>query len=133
MRHLLTAPLNKLALCLVFLYGLLVVLGMIKSPTHSPLVLTEAQFTDPSPAGMKIVPASCASSPNYYHGSLNATTDNLGYILTPGVSEFGGYARDTSAYFCVSNSSGNTYFIPAKTQSEVNSFKVAPPPGVQAW
>lgn len=51
------------ALAVLFLVGLLVVLG--GSPDRPGFASSEVQFTDASVSGLAIVPASCASSPHY--------------------------------------------------------------------
>jgi hypothetical protein len=92
-------------------------------------VSSELQFTDPSMSGLGIMPASCSSNPSYFHSALPATADGMGYSLAPGYSEYGVYRN--GVYVCVtSNTSGNTYFIPANTAQEMINFVDSSPPGV---
>ncbi|HUO50309.1 MAG TPA: hypothetical protein VMU25_01970 [Candidatus Paceibacterota bacterium] len=94
----------------------------------------EVDFADTSKnSGLEIVPASCASSPSYYHASLQASGDGRGYVLGPGQIEYGAYDSYTGQYVCASNTSGYNVFIPGNTASEINYFSAYPPPGVTAW
>lgn len=92
---------------------------------------SEVYFTDTSPGGLAIMPASCASSPSYYHYAL--TVQGAGYSIATGLSEYGAYKH--GVYVCVTNTSGSTYFIPANSATELNSFKARSTviPGLQSW
>lgn len=96
-----------------------------------PFTSAEVHFYDPSTHGLKIMPASCASSASWYHSALTATGDGYGYKIANGVTEAGGLFA--GVYVCVTNASGNTVFVPAKTANEINQFKAHPPTGVSAW
>lgn len=104
-------------------------------PNASP----EVRFADFLMPGVGIVPASCASYP-HYPGECDAppptdscptgatvTTDTYGYsINNAGIRK----VNKNSILFCVTNSSAGTYFIPAKTSGETQSFQDHPPSGV---
>lgn len=102
--------------CLVLIFGLY---GAVQSKVGFASV--ELKFTDPSTSGLAIMPASCASSPAYYHGGLSSPWDGRGYLSYSGTSEYGAYKH--GVYICVTNYSGNAYYIPANTAAEMNSFK----------
>ena len=93
----------------------------------------EVRFTDPSENGLAIMPASCASSPAYFHTHLGSTTDPTGYGLlsATGQTEYG--ATHLGISLCVTNASGASYFIPAKTAEEMQAFYNATIPGIQSW
>ncbi|HWO07159.1 MAG TPA: hypothetical protein VNM40_01090 [Candidatus Paceibacterota bacterium] len=104
-------------------------------------VSSELQFTDPSPAGLHIMPASCASDPTYNHLNLPQTSDGGGYYVNTGVVE-GGLTKDFDPsarldikYVCVTNNTGSTYFIPATTKAELQTFinLGSSVPNLQVW
>jgi hypothetical protein len=102
------------------------VVAAIASLFHgrSALRSPELGFSDPSKdSGLQIVPASCASG-------VNAPTspDGNGYIIYSGASDQWVYKNGYD--YCVTNSSGNTYFLPALTASEMSYFFTYLPPGV---
>ncbi len=90
----------------------------------------EVTFTDTSEQGMQIMPASCFSSAAYYHTDLPVVAGGYGYFLGPGFSEAGAWAPYAGMYICMSNTSGNSYFIPALSAYELNMFKSYKPSGV---
>ena len=79
----------------------------------------EVKFTDASKSGLAIVPASGASFPYCYY-SLGTSGDGGGFNLLANISNY--YVSAAGLTFCVSNSSGNEYFIPARTTAELQSF-----------
>lgn len=81
----------------------------------------EASFTDFSRGGLKILPASCASSPIYYHGYLLMTSDTYGYVSDSNGKEDG--VTKFSTPVCVTNETGHNYFVPTKSLEELTSFK----------
>jgi hypothetical protein len=78
----------------------------------------EAKFTDLSPRGIEIVPASGASDPCPY--LLNSTQDRGGFILVPSTNN--STVNDALVAFCVNDSGQSIYFIPLRTHSELQSF-----------
>lgn len=104
---------------------------------RAKFVSSEVYFSDVSPRGMQILPASCSSSPSSYHGNLTATSDGKGYTSSSGQTEYGATKAFgfQSYYVCVTNSSGASYFVPANTAAELQSFinKGSSIPGVQIW
>lgn len=104
-----------LAVCLAALVGLD---GFVPAP-HGGMSSPEVTFSDPSPSGLHIMPASCAS--NYYHTSLPLNPDGLSYVSRTPQTENGADKFSTSV--CVTNTNGNTFFVPAKTAAEFLSFK----------
>ena len=93
-------------------------------PAAKSVKSVEVSFTDASKSGLEIMPASCASGVPPYSG------DNKGYVISPGASN--NEINSNGDYFCVSNTSGNTYYIPANTKAEIDAFlnKAASLPGV---
>ena len=119
----------SISIFLAILFFVIATAPVMRPPEAS----SETNFVERSTGGLSIVPASCASSPQYYHGALPVTGDTLGFVTTSGESEYGAYSSLAGVYVCVTNSSGAQYFIPANNLSELNSFKAAPPSGVSAW
>ncbi len=125
---------SGLVLMLIFFTAVLFVINFyvsVVSPAR--FVSAEVQFTDHSVSGMQLTPASCASSPSYYHSLLSATTDGKGYVIHGQQLEGGVYATYLGAYVCIENTSpaGYSYFVPALTASEYNIFKSVHP--VATW
>ncbi len=102
---------------------------------------SELAFADGSKKGFGILPASCPSDPhlsgnctcNTSVTALSLNADNESYRLNAlqvkrRISRF-------NAYFCVENSTGSAYYIPAKTQAELDAFRAAAPNinGVDVW
>lgn len=116
-------------LCTVFV---LLSLAM-RSPERSPVASAETNFAETSEHGASIMPASCASSPNYYHYHAYTSADNRGFVAYTGEVEFGASLAGSTSFLCFSNSSGATYYIPANTIAEVNAFKAASLSGVTKW
>jgi hypothetical protein len=102
---------KKYVLVLALLGAL--ILAYVLVPRAAPVKSVEVSFTDTSAGGMEIVPASCASAPPPGSG------DGHGYQV-PTVS--GAEIYNQYSYFCITNTSGNTYFVPANTAAEINSF-----------
>jgi len=98
-------------------------------------VSPEVSFTDTSASGLSIVPASCASDPSWFHGNLETSPDGLGYSSQTGEVEYGftKVISGVTVSTCVTNVTGNKYFVPAYTQAEVNAFKAARIPNLQVW
>jgi hypothetical protein len=119
-----------IAMCLVAV--LLILMLTYAAPRH-PVSSAETDFTDKTAHGLTLMPASCASYVAYYHGVLTGTADGGGYITSTAAGEYGAYAPSLGTYICVSNTSGQQYFIPTHTQNEYNYFRSYPPPGVSAW
>ncbi len=94
----------------------------------------EVDFIEESSKGLAIVPASCASSPGYFHADLVLTSDQKGYISYSGQSEYGRYTY-RGEYICITNSTGYTYFVPSYTAAELTAFKnrAASIPGLSVW
>ncbi len=87
-------------------------------------VSPEAKFSDASPSGLFIVPASCPSSPHFINECTCPTA-----IETPWQAEglllysaATGYITQQANSICVTHNSGNHYFIPANTTGELQSF-----------
>jgi hypothetical protein len=133
MSHLRTANLTKLALWLLVLSATLLLLDQVSLSSRKQVSYLEAKFTDASPYGLQIMPASCASNPADFHGFLASSPDGRGYILPPGAGEDGAYAPFAGMYVCANNTTANTFFIPANTAAELQSFKNYPPYGVRAY
>ncbi len=125
-----------------FLAALFLMLAVLPSASRrAPLSSSETRFVEKSEHGLNIMPASCASSPAYYHADLAATADSKGFVSSSVAGEYGagttfGAPLCTcgadgctpvgcvqSTYVCVTNTTGNTYFIPAKTAAELQAFK----------
>lgn len=110
--------------------------GVQKPSGH---VSPEVGFTDPSPSGLAILPASGASNPcpevlNYYDNSGNGFYGS-GYKLPNQVSQalvsnvYNANGQNSSAgsgsqtvQFCVSNGGQYYYFVPASTTIEIGDF-----------
>jgi hypothetical protein len=122
----------------------LIALYVTTLPHRSALSSVEVNFIEKSAQGLGIVPASCASSPSYYHYNLTLTADNHGVKSQPGeTADYGYFANygetrtDTVCdkngcqqvttpvyrYICVNNSSANSFFIPGHTINELESFR----------
>ena len=94
---------------------------------------SETRFSEASVHGLNIIPASCASDATQYHQSMSLTTDGHGFISPPNTTENGGNIPNNTIsdgkggylqanmYVCITNSSANTYFIPANTVAELQS------------
>ncbi len=99
--------------------------------TRATVRSVEVSFTDSSKSGMQIVPASCASAPPADTGDANGT----GYKIPSGTSNAKivdpegatGTMVSVVEYFCVTNSGGPTYFLPAHTNTEIKFFLNAVP------
>ena len=78
----------------------------------------EAKFTDRSPHGIAIVPASGASDP--CPNTLGVSGDGGGFNLVPNTYNARVYAQLLN--FCIISTSTYTYFLPARTQAELQSF-----------
>lgn len=78
-------------------------------------VSSEIHFADPTTGGLQIMPASCASA------APSAAANGYGYWLSPGA--VGQSVIRNGVQFCISNNSGNTYFIPAASAYEMNLFR----------
>ncbi len=110
--------LNLLAIALF----LVIVTISFETLSNNTFTSQEVHFTDMSQSGMKILPASCASSPVYYHGYLFQTAPNHeGYKTLHNDQEQG--ITKFSIPVCVTNRTGQTYFVPAMTIDELNAFK----------
>ena len=107
-------------LILVSLIASLAILSFFNVPASRPgFVSSEVKFTDSSPGGLQIVPASCASG--IYHTALPPNPDGLSYVTRSPEVEYGADKFLTSV--CVTNNTGVTYFVPANTAAEFQSFK----------
>ena len=78
---------------------------------------SEARFADRSIGGLYIVPASCPSAPPPIT-ETNGSGAAIGYVIPSGISG----AEIPIANFCVTNSSGNSYFLPVNTGDQTQSF-----------
>ena len=87
-----------------------------------PFTSAEVHFTDLAKTGLEIVPASCPSGPPSVT-AYNGSSLPEGYELTPGT--YYAFIGRWDQGFCISNTSGNTYFIPVNTQSEIDTFQGA--------
>jgi hypothetical protein len=126
---------SSLVLLLLFFTAMLFVLNFAFSTLYTArFVSSEVQFSDFSTSGLELTPASCASSPSYYHTLLTPTTDGRGYITNSVTTDFGRLAPYLGIYICVTNTSNpaRSYFVPANTAAEYNAFKANPPTGVIA-
>lgn len=128
-----TYSLEQLVIWLALFVGVFFFIGIFDLAPRVAFDSHEVRFTDASKSGLHIMPASCSSSPNYYHTFLTLTDDDKGLISATGETEYG--ATMQGIHVCVTNSSGASYFIPANTAAEVNSFKNRSTsiPGVQSW
>jgi hypothetical protein len=111
----------------IFSLAALIILGSASvslwssvSPRSIPSPL-EAKFTDASPKGLAIVPASGASNP--CSNPPTPTADNGGYNLS--ANQTGVYINSGSLQFCTNNTGTYDYFIPQKTAAELQSFHTA--------
>ena len=103
---------------------------------RKPIASSETNFVEVSAHGLGILPASCASSPQYFHYHLATALggNNFGFVSRPGETDYGESLSASLQYLCVTNTSGLQYFIPANTTAEINAFKAAPAlPGLQKW
>jgi hypothetical protein len=100
----------------------LLLIALVEWGTPESFVSHEVTFTDRSPDGLAIMPASCASDPAQFHTSLPATSDGKGYTRAPGTSQRG--ATKNGVSICTTNTTASTFFIPANTAAEMNSVKV---------
>ena len=116
-------------LCVAFV---LLSLAM-RSPQRSPVASAETNFAETSAHGASIMPASCASGPQYFHFHAYTSADNRGFVAYTGEVEFGASLAANTAFLCFTNVSGATYYIPANTLAEVNAFKAATLSGVTKW
>lgn len=131
------SPLFAQSIQLLFVVAVVVILALSMGSygTRAPLASAETNFIETSTHGLGILPASCASSPAYYHFHLYAgLLGNVrGFISHPGESEYGANLAGIATYICVTNGSGSSYFVPANTAAEVSAFKAASVPGVSKW
>ena len=123
---------KSLTIIAIVLALLAIWFGDVQRP---PLATAETQFVETSAHGMGITPASCASSPVYYHYHLFAGLNGnvRGFVVYPGNLEHGATLSGISTYICISNCSANSIFVPANTAAEVNAFKAATIPSVSKW
>jgi hypothetical protein len=84
-------------------------------------VSPEVRFADASRKGLAIVPASGQSCAGY----LPTTADAGGYVLSAGATQE--QITKNGYNFCVTNSGGSWYFVPAATANELSSFVNAIP------
>ena len=99
----------------------LLVVALFEWQGGSDFTSHEVTFTDASPSGLAILPASCASNPAHFHSNLPTTNDGGGYHTTvAGENQAGATRHGVSV--CITNSTGNSYFIPANTAAELTSF-----------
>lgn len=114
--------------------GFLMVVLFTSPVSRAPLSSAETRFVENSQHGLGIVPASCASNPGYYHSHLYTAPGNTrAFVSHTGETEYGASLAGDTYYICVTNTSGNAYFIPANTIGEAASFKSATIPGVSKW
>ncbi len=126
-----SAPLSHIGF-VVFVIAFIALVSNGSGESKQYAYTNEAAFADNSASGMFIVPASCPSDPHYAgHCSCPelyaSSTDGLGKVVDTGPSR---RIREHNYFRCVTNASGGTYFVPAKTAEELNSFFTNPPPGV---
>jgi hypothetical protein len=108
-----------------------------ESAEDSARFSSEAKFADTSVQGLSIVPASCNSYPHYVYEcscptAIESGNDGYGRIL---------YANYThrminahGVFQCVSNLTGNTFFVPHGDYYQVQSFiNAAPSLGVPVY
>ncbi len=112
----------------IFIAGsIFLIVGILSLPHRAAISSAEVSFVEVSAGGLGIIPASCASSPTYYHIKLARTSDLHGFISyngqTQDFGEYLDYGGGVVRYFCVSNSSGSAIFIPAHTALELDYFK----------
>jgi hypothetical protein len=94
--------------------------------SESVIASSEARFTDASAHGLMIVPASCPSNPDYAGqcsctgGSAPLSEDAQGFKVRSGTADI--EMNKNAVDYCVTNGSGNNFFIPAKTSAETTSF-----------
>ncbi len=138
-----------LATSFVFLLVAFSMDGGLRGVSYEKSFSHEVTFTDSSESGLAIMPASCASNPEYYHGVLDSAVDENGYsfVSETGQTEYGTYGcyggnglcneggTGEAVYICTTNTSGNSYFIHANTTAELNAVKAlgSSIPGLQIW
>ena len=111
----------------------LVAFSFLPQPGLAPFASSEVHFFDESAHGLKILPASCASSATYWHYAMPGTGDGYGMYVPSNGLEYGAYSASAAQYICVSNSSGSQIFVPAKSAAELNAFRATHPAGVSAY
>lgn len=127
---------------LVLLGGLVLAVFLLSGGARDHVAVAEAQFSDESPSGLALIPASGASQTSYtgtYTGSYTGSysVPSCLYPLEGGWDAYGRilYAGYANRYLsvpgyglrCFTNPTGNTFFVPAATAAETNSFVSAGP------
>ncbi len=131
-RH--TSHVVKYAKLLLVLAVLLIALFLIDGGTNAKVAVAEAQFSDTSASGLALVPASGGSESSYtgsYTGSYGCVTPIEGGWDAYGRILYANYQQRVinfnGIYKCVSNNTGNTFFVPAGSNAETQSFINAAP------
>ncbi len=112
---------------------LVFVVAVFRESDRASFVSVETNFVERSQSGLGIIPASCASSPYYYHYHLFAALgDNArAFSSNNNETEFGGMVGTVP--LCITNTSGYNLYVPANTPAELDSFRAGAVPGVSVW
>lgn len=145
-------PVTKKERALILIAGLVLGAVFLLSEREA-FTSSEVAFADGSTSGLAIVPASCPSNPHVTGEGFGWTTTGSascsctsGTTLLTQTADGKGYTLAAStamrrisrynAFFCVENeSTADSYFIPANSQTELDTFRtVSPTPtGVNVW
>ena len=110
---------NRLIAKTLLLCGLIAlasVLGIYSPKGHAS---PELGFTDKTPSGLQILPASGSGTPCSTALPASPTNPNA-YALYGGVAQVN--INSQTMYFCIDNASIYQYFVPSKSYNELNSF-----------
>ncbi len=81
--------LRSLGILVLLLSVVIVIFQTLPPMSRKPTASSETRFVERSSGGLNIVPASCASSPEYSHAFLAQTADHIGYKTNTGETEYG--------------------------------------------
>lgn len=126
--------LGRSVVALAFVVGCMIALAALAPSVRAPLTSSEIDFFDASARGLGILPASCASSPMYYHyHAFVAPGNTRAFVSNTGETEYGATLTGAGTYVCITNATGLNYFVPANTAAEINAFKAKVIPGMSKW
>ena len=99
-------------------------LHLFTDVVRTPIASAETRIVEYSPSGMRLVPASCESSPFNYHLAPPPSGDGRGFSVPSNGLSYGAVLFGYT--FCIQNTSGATYFVPANSASELVNFWTGP-------
>ena len=115
----------SLELLALMLLGVLILSSVPYQHQRVPLASSETRIAELSRRGLAIVPASCQLSPTYYHAAATPTEGPVGGVLgyrIPSTGQDYGFYSMSGYWVCIWNTTGSTYFVPAKTASELVQY-----------